>query len=96
MDVFHAAQELRLPLTLVPNMEQVLELEQHREREYFARAEHPKAGVLTYPGAPFKLSKTPWDAGRAPLLGEHNEEVYCGRLGLSGDELARLRGQGVV
>ena len=96
MDVFHAAQELRLPLTLVPNMEQVLELEQHEARGYFAQADHPKAGVLTYPGAPFKLSETPWEAGRAPLLGEHNEEVYCGRLGVAVEELARLKEEGVV
>jgi len=96
MDVFHAAQELRLPLTLVPNMEQVLELEQHEARGYFVRADHPTAGVLTYPGAPFKLSETPWKAGRAPLLGEHNEEVYCGRLGLAVQELARMKEEGVV
>ena len=96
MDVFHAAQELRLPLTLVPNMQQVLELEQHKARGYFAQAGHPKAGLLTYPGAAFKLSETPWLAGRAPVLGEHNEEVYCDRLGVSVEELARLKEDGIV
>jgi crotonobetainyl-CoA:carnitine CoA-transferase CaiB-like acyl-CoA transferase len=89
-EVFHAAQELRLPLTIVPNMKQVLELEQHKTRGYFADIDHPVAGRLTYPGAPFKLAETPWQAGRAPLLGEHNEEVYCERLSYGKDDLARL------
>jgi crotonobetainyl-CoA:carnitine CoA-transferase CaiB-like acyl-CoA transferase len=95
-EVFHAAQELRMPLTMVPNPEQVFEMPQHKEREYFADIEHPVAGKLTYPGAPFKLSGTPWSASRAPLLGEHNEDVYCGRLGLGREELEELRVMGVV
>jgi crotonobetainyl-CoA:carnitine CoA-transferase CaiB-like acyl-CoA transferase len=95
-EVFHAAQELRMPLTMVPNPQQVFEMPQHKEREYFADIEHPVAGKLTYPGAPFKLSGTPWSASRAPLLGEHNEDVYCGRLGLGREELEELRVMGVV
>ena len=50
---------------------------------------------VTYPGAPAKLSETPWQAGRAPLLGEHNEEIY-GRLGHTKEELVRLREEGVI
>jgi CoA:oxalate CoA-transferase len=95
-DVFHAAQELRLPLTLVPNMEQTLNLAQHKERDYFKEVDHPVVGRLTYPGAPFRLSQTPWQAGRAPLLGEHNEEILCGRLGYTGEQLDRFRDEGVI
>jgi CoA:oxalate CoA-transferase len=95
-DVFHRAQELRLPLTLVPNMEQTLAMAQHQARGYFVEIDHPSAGKLTYPGAPFELAATPWQAGRAPLLGEHNEEVYHGRLGFSSEQLATLKQQGVI
>jgi len=95
-DVFHAAQELRLPLTLVPNPEQLLDMPQHKARRYFVDIEHPVAGKLTYPGAPFKLSETSWQAGRAPLLGEHNEEIYCRRLGYSKEQLVKLREEGVI
>ena len=95
-EVFHAAQELRMPLTMVPNPKQIFEMPQHKEREYFVDVEHPAAGELTYPGAPFRLSLTPWSAGRAPLLGEHNEEIYCGRLGYSKERLAELQEQGVI
>ena len=75
MDVFHAAQELRLPLTMVPNMQQVLEIPQHKERGYFEEIDHPVVGKLVYPGAPFKMAETPYQKGRAPLLGEHNKEI---------------------
>jgi crotonobetainyl-CoA:carnitine CoA-transferase CaiB-like acyl-CoA transferase len=95
-EVFHAAQELRLPLTMVPNPEQLFEMPQHIERDYFTDIDHPSAGKLTYPGAPFRLSETPWHAGRAPLLGEHNEEIYCGRLGYTKERLMELEGEGVI
>ncbi|MEE8469720.1 MAG: CoA transferase, partial [Dehalococcoidia bacterium] len=95
-DVFHAAQELRLPLTIVPNAAQILDLPHHKARGYFEDIDHPVAGKLTYPGAPFRLSKTPWQPGRAPLLGEHNQEIYCSRLGLSEDEVASLKLEGTI
>ncbi|MEK7849124.1 MAG: CoA transferase, partial [Chloroflexota bacterium] len=70
---------------------------QYKSRDYFVQSEHPKAGPLTYAGAPFKMSETPWQVRRpAPMLGEHNEEVFCGRLGLSREELVRLRQAGVI
>ena len=52
---------------------------------------------MVYPGAPFKMSRTPWAIRRpAPLLGEHNAEVFCGRLGYSPEELVMLRAEGLV
>lgn len=95
-DVFHAAQELRLPLTLVPNAEQIFDMPQHKDRGYFVDIDHPVVGKLTYPGAPFKLGETPWQARQAPLLGEHNKEVYCRRLGYSEKQLAKLGEEGVI
>jgi len=95
-EVFHAAQELRLPLTVVPNPQQLFDMPQHKDRGYFEDIDHPVAGRLAYPGAPFRLSETPWHAGRAPLLGEHNEEIYCGRMGYSGEYLAQLKEKGVI
>ncbi len=95
-DVFHAAQELRLPLTVVPNTEQIFDMPQHKARGYFVDIDHPVVGKLTYPGAPFKLGETPWQARRAPVLGEHNEEVYSRRLGYSEKQLAKLREEGVI
>jgi len=60
-------------------------------REFWAEIDHPVTGKIKYPGAPFKMAKTPWQASRpAPLLGQHNEEVYS-KLGYSKEDLVRLR-----
>ena len=76
---------------------EVLASEQYGARGYFAELEHPAFGRARYPGAPFVMSETPWRAwAAAPELGEHNREIYCGRLGLSLDELGALAAAGVV
>jgi crotonobetainyl-CoA:carnitine CoA-transferase CaiB-like acyl-CoA transferase len=75
---------------------QVMATEPPGTRDYFREIEHPVAGRLTHPGPPCLLSEIEWQAGRAPTLGEHNDDVYCGELGLSRQELARLRAAGVV
>lgn len=61
-------------------------------RGFFVDVEHPELGrSFKYPGAPFHLSETPLQfKRRAPLLGEHNAEVY-GDLGLTAQEQATLQ-----
>jgi crotonobetainyl-CoA:carnitine CoA-transferase CaiB-like acyl-CoA transferase len=52
---------------------------------------------LKYPGPPFRLSETPWRiVRRAPLIGEHNVEIYEKELGFSEEQLALLRAKKVV
>ena len=90
-EIVAQAQKSRLPFTQVLDIDEVVQDPHHASRGYFVDIEHPKAGKLRYPGAPFKMSQTPWRAGRAPLLGEHNEEIYCQRLGFSKEDLVKLR-----
>ena len=71
--------------------EQVVNSPHLAERGFFVELDHPEVGKLKYPGAGFffdgaNLMQT---TRGAPRLGEHNDEVYCGRLGLSKDERAR-------
>jgi crotonobetainyl-CoA:carnitine CoA-transferase CaiB-like acyl-CoA transferase len=66
------------------------------ERGFFVEVDHPYAGTLRYPGAPVKMSATPWRAGRAPLLGEHNREVLGTDLGVDDVTLAQLHDDGVI
>ena len=68
-----------------------------RAREYFTEIEHPETGKVAYPGAPIKLTESPMQARHpAPLLGQHNEEVYCDRLGYTREELVKLRESGII
>jgi crotonobetainyl-CoA:carnitine CoA-transferase CaiB-like acyl-CoA transferase len=77
--------------------EDLVKSEQMKAREFFVPIKHPAAGKLEYPSAPYKLSETPWQVDRpAPLLGEHNEEIYCKRLAYSKEYLSRLKATGVI
>ena len=69
---------------------------QQRERDFYAQVDHPETGPLEYTGAPFQLSETPTTLTRAPLLGEHNVDVYCGLLGYAARELAALARAGAI
>jgi crotonobetainyl-CoA:carnitine CoA-transferase CaiB-like acyl-CoA transferase len=96
-DLFVRGQALSVPLGPVRNAAEISGWQQARHRGFFAEIDHPVAGRLEYPTAGYKLSETPWRARRAaPLLGEHNEEVYCRRLGFSPEDLARLAAAGVI
>ena len=96
-EVFDLCFQRRIPFIPEYNIEDVIQSPQFEARQYFVEIEHPEAGVLTYPGAPAKLSKTPWRIGRpAPLLGEHNYVVYCKRLGYAGEDLVDLARAGVI
>jgi len=96
-DLYRAAQEKRIPFAPVSTMGSLLESEHLKARGFFVEVAHPEAGRLRYPGAPYKLSATPWEVrSPAPALGQHNEAILCGRLGLSSEELASLREEGVV
>jgi CoA:oxalate CoA-transferase len=74
----------------------VLDSPQLRHRRFFSHAEPPVAGQLKSMNLPFLVNEGRLPVSRAPLLGEHNEEVYCGILRLARDELAALKQQGVV
>ncbi len=96
-EIYHRGQSVSLPVGPVRTVEDIANWEQPRQRGFFAEMDHAEAGRLTYPTAGYSLTETPWRGERAaPLLGQHNEQVFCGRLGYSREELARLAAEGVV
>jgi crotonobetainyl-CoA:carnitine CoA-transferase CaiB-like acyl-CoA transferase len=96
-EIMRMAQENELMIFPVLNVPDNLKSEQLEARGYWRKLEHKELGAtVTYPGPPIKLSATPWELrGRAPLLGEHNDEVYK-ELGLSADELQALSAAGAM
>ena len=92
-----AAIAARVPCACVRTVAALGEDDQLRRREFFVQTDHVRVGTLPMVGAPYKLSKTPWRLRRpAPLLGQHNEEIFCGRLGYSRADLVRLRQMAVI
>jgi crotonobetainyl-CoA:carnitine CoA-transferase CaiB-like acyl-CoA transferase len=95
-EIYHLCQREGTPAGPVRNVAEVRAWEQAKARGFFAEIEHPEAGAQVYPSAPYRFSKTPWAGSPAPLLGQHNQEVYCDGLGYSREDLARLAAAGVI
>lgn len=76
------------------------ELQDHphlRGRGFFHRFHHPVVGDIDYPNFPFRIDGAfPPLTTPAPLLGEHNEAVLCGMLGLSPEQIAELERAEVI
>jgi formyl-CoA transferase len=67
-----------------------------RERDMIVDVEYPTRGTYQTVGMPVKLSASPAEVTRPPLLGEHTAEVLGALCGVSADDVQKLRGQGVV
>ena len=95
-EIYHTLQGMRTIAGYVATVEDLFKSEQFLFREFFQPIEHPFTGEAMYPGAPINIEGETWQQSRAPLLGEHNEKVYHDQLGYSTEELAKLRGEGVI
>ena len=76
----------------------ILEHAQLKARNYWQELEHPELGTtISYPGRSCLPSKTPCKQWRrAPLIGEHNQEIYQQELGLSQEEIIILKEGGII
>jgi CoA:oxalate CoA-transferase len=97
VEISEAVIATRIPYSPVRTVRDLVSDEQLAARDFFVEIDHPYTGKLKYPGAPYKLSATPWIVKRpAPLLGEHNEQIYCQMLGYTRQDLVKMRQAGVV
>jgi crotonobetainyl-CoA:carnitine CoA-transferase CaiB-like acyl-CoA transferase len=97
-EVMTLMQSAGVAAGVVENGEDLLDRDpQFKHRQTFVELEHPEGGKYrTQTGPHFKLSKVPFQLKRAPRLGEHNEYVLKGILGISGEEYDRLVKEGVI
>ena len=96
-EIFALCRESKIPFAPLRTIDELLRDPQFKAREFFVDVDREETGPIKYPGAPFKLSRTPWAIERgAPRLGEHNVDIFEGRLGLSKEQLVTLRRSGVV
>jgi len=82
----------------VASVKEIFEDPQHEARRFWQRIEHPELKAsMDYPGGFAKFSEGACQIWRrAPLIGEHNEEIYGQEFGMSSAEIAELKKQGVI
>jgi crotonobetainyl-CoA:carnitine CoA-transferase CaiB-like acyl-CoA transferase len=95
-EIVEACQKGHVLSAAVNTPGDLLREEQLKERGFWVEIDHPVVGTLTYPGRAIQSEDLPWAAQRpAPLLGQHNAEIY-GQMGYSREDVAKLREMGII
>ncbi len=91
-------QEHHHPWGPAARADELLDNDQLWDRGYYVKTGDAGGEVsLVYPGAPYKLSRSPWRlTNTAPKTGQHNQEIYRDELGLADEELQDLAARGVI
>jgi len=98
-ELLDEAVEKSMMLIPVSTIKDTVESPQLEAREFWVQVEHPELDdAITYPGWPIKMSGLPpyHPQRRAPLIGEHNEEVFEKEVGLSKEQVVILETRGVI
>jgi formyl-CoA transferase len=85
-----------IPCGPILSMKEILEEPSLRKTGTVVEVDHPKRGKYFSVGNPVKLSDSPAEVRRSPLLGEHTEEILRGVLGYSEADLSRVRNSGAI
>ncbi len=96
--MYHGAQERGLHWAAIRTPEDLVDDGHLEDRGFWTEVLHSELGrSFKYPGPAAIYNGSPWRISRrAPLVGEHNEEVYCKELRLQRADLALLSESGVV
>ena len=86
---------LNVPCGPILSMKELAEEESLRETGTVVEVDHPERGKYLTVGNPIKLSDSPVDVVRSPLLGEHTDEIMS-ELGYAADEIAAAKNNGAV
>jgi len=97
MEVFARAKAYRIPCAPVRTAPEVMNDPHMHERGMLERVDHPELGEIVVPSTPLRLHGIDRVATRpSPTIGQHNEEIYGGWLGLSAGEIDELRATGAI
>ena len=96
-EVTEMLRKAGIPASPVNNLEEVTQDPHFKARGLFREISHPEVGKKLSPATPMKLSKVPdLKYERAPLIGEHNQYVFCELCGLNPSEMGQLVEEGVI
>jgi formyl-CoA transferase len=95
-EVMDICNPLNIPVGPILSTKEIMEDEGLRATGTIVEVDHPERGKYVSVGCPIKLSDSPVDVERSPLLGEHTAEILKDVLGYKGDALARVLASGAV
>ncbi len=96
-EVISVLQAARVPCGVVNTIDKLEHDPQVAARDMILNIDYPGLGNIPLPGIPVKLSLTPGSiSSRAPKIGEHNKEIYCGLLGFNQKELNKLKEKEII
>jgi formyl-CoA transferase len=96
MEVMAALNAVNVPCGPILSMKEIAEELALRKTGTVVEVDHPTRGKYLTVGNPIKLSDSPSDVQRSPLLGEHTDEILKTVLGLKEDEIQAARQQGAI
>ncbi|RZQ59746.1 formyl-CoA transferase [Amycolatopsis suaedae] len=94
-DVLAKLNAHNVPCGPIMSTKELIEDSSLADNDIVVKVDHPERGEFTTVGMPIKLSDSPVDIERSPLLGEHNVEVLA-ELGVDAAEVAELQANGVI
>jgi crotonobetainyl-CoA:carnitine CoA-transferase CaiB-like acyl-CoA transferase len=97
IDLMEALQEAGVKAGAVLDTAELSNDPHLNQRGFFEELSHPEAGTHRYPGASWRMSRTPGKLRLpAPCFGQHNRYVFGELLGMSDEDIMRLKGAGVT
>jgi len=96
MEVMAALNAVNVPCGPILSMKEIAEEPALRKTGTVVEVDHPSRGKYLTVGNPIKLSDSPSDVQRSPMLGEHTDEILKTLLGFKDDEIQAAREQGAI